>query len=385
MTTGARARLEALIGVYSPDPKAPIAVAVSGGSDSVALMHIVADWAKTAPRRVHVLSVDHGLRPEARAEAAQVAAAAKTLNLCHDCLVWTDPKPGQAAARDARHRLLAKASRAAGARVLLLGHTRDDLCETLLIRKRRNAPRAQLAGPCMVAPSPVWPEGRGLTLIRPLLDKRRRDLRAGLIARGVSWVDDPSNAAVKYERVRVRQFLARHPKLAARVDEIAERLLAQRLVADQALGAALLNPQMVSVSDEGLIELRQVAPDLLARLLSVLARIAGGHDRPPRAEAVAALLADLTIAGARRTLAGAWLQRTKTGYLIGRDPGAASGLDADGLWDGRYARDEAGGLAENSSILMRAAQPESDQWTPIIADRIAHEARVLAQILNERK
>lgn len=374
MIAGVGAKFEALIGAHSSNPNIPICVAVSGGSDSIALMYLLADWAQ---RPVHVLSVDHRLRPEAADEAAQVAVAAKALGLRHETLIWDQPRGGQAAARDARHRLLAAASRAAGARVLMLGHTRDDLCETVMIRKRHKAPRDRLAGPAVVAPSPVWPQGRGLTLIRPLLDCRRSDLREWLGARGVSWVNDPSNEAAKYERVRVRQFLARHLKLAAIVDDVAERLLAQRLVVDRALGAALLDPQLVSVSDEGLVEVvaTELAPELLARMLAVLVRISGGHDRPPRAEAVAALMDDLNHAGERRTLAGAWLQTTKTGYLIGRDPGEAAGVDAGGLWDGRYAPEGGGGLAENMSVLMRASRPPDENWTPIIAERIVHEAR----------
>lgn len=362
------------MGAYSSGPARPICVAVSGGSDSIALMHALADQAQ---QQVHVLTVDHQLRPEASDEAAQVAEAARDLGLTHETLAWDAPRAGQAAARDGRHRLLAKAARKIGAQVLLLGHTRDDLCETILIRKRRKAPRARLAGPAMVAPSPVWPEGRGLTLIRPLLAYHRRDLRDWLTVRNVRWVDDPSNDAVKYERVRVRQFLARHPKLAASLDQMAEELLAQRLIADRALGEALLNEDIVTVSDEGLItaDLNGVSTPLREQVLAVLVRIAGGHDRPPRAEALASLLAGLTQKGERRTLAGAWLQVSQTGYLIGRDPGEAAGLDGDGLWDGRYACDAAGTLADNDSVLMRAARPPGDHWTPIMADRIAGEAR----------
>lgn len=366
------AALAGLIGAYSSDPCQPIAIAVSGGSDSTALMYLLADWADQNPRKLHILSVDHRLRDEAQGEAATVGKRAAELGLSHDILVWDRPRPGQAAARDGRHRLLAQAARAAGAKVLLLGHTLDDVIETVLMRKRHSAPRDRLAGPSLTAPSPVWPQGRGVTLIRPLLHLRRAGLRTWLQRRGIDWVDDPSNAQTVYERVRVRQFLARHPALAEIMLPITLGLMARRQSGDAALGKALSD---VSVDASGLMscELESLDTALAQRVLAVVIRIAGGHDRPPRREAVADLLNAAIRVGERRTLAGAWLQKTRSGFLIGRDPGEAGGLGVDGLWDRRYQHVDTPTLPDEMPFLLRASQPPDARWTPIMAERITHE------------
>ncbi|MCF6328677.1 MAG: tRNA lysidine(34) synthetase TilS [Henriciella sp.] len=374
---GAEAEIDALISAYSPHPADPVALAVSGGSDSMALMHIVARWAVKPRRKICVLTVDHQLRPEAATEARIVAEVAAALGLDHQILTWASPRAGQAAARDARHRLLAEATWLLGAKTLLLGHTFDDLIETILIRKRRNAPRTLLAGPMPAAPSPVWPQGRNLTLIRPLLNIRRQALKDELQSRDLSWVDDPTNDNPAYERVRVRQFLSRHPRLASMMGPIATALLAQRETYDAQLGQALLDTRTVQVEASGLIQvdLTRIDPPITPRMIAILLRIAGGHNLPPRAEAVGELIAALQQPGERRTLAGAWVQRSKTGLLIGRDPGEVRGERSPNIWDGRYVRDDNAALPDEMPILLREARPPGSDWRSVIGERIAHEAR----------
>ncbi len=365
--------LAALLAAYSPDPKTPIGVAVSGGSDSLALLHVAA----SAHRHVHVFTVDHRLRPESADEARWVAEQANALGLPHKTLSWKMPRPGQAAARDARYRLLAEAVRTVGARVLLLGHTFDDVLETVLIRKRHKAPLDQLAGPMPAAPCPVWPEGRGMTLLRPLLQLRRETLRDSLRTKNVAWIEDPSNDAVAYERVRVRHFLRRHPALCGVMREIAEGLMAKREVRDRALGGVLADPQRVEVRATGLIavNLEGLEAPLAARVMAVLLRIAGGHDRPPSPEPVAELLSRLQDPGSRRTLAGAWVQKAESGFLIGRDPGEVKAQIKNDIFDGRYARDAEAALPDELPILIREARPPGPHWRSLIAERIALEAR----------
>ncbi|MDO9249546.1 MAG: ATP-binding protein, partial [Phenylobacterium sp.] len=105
---------------------APIAVALSGGGDSLALTLMVADWAKVRGRSLLVLTVDHGLRAESAAWTRSCAATADRLGADFQALAWEGDKPATglpAAARSARHRLIADAARAAGAKVVLMGHT----------------------------------------------------------------------------------------------------------------------------------------------------------------------------------------------------------------------------------------------------------------------
>ena len=150
-----------LVETCSPDPDRPIAVAVSGGSDSMALFWHLSGWAERARRPLHVLSVDHGLRAESTEECRFVAS--QSARAGHDCVLlsWDGHQAGQAAARQGRHRLLAKAARQAGAKVLCLGHTLDDVVETLLMRRRRGVKSASQAGPVLASASPVWPDRRG--------------------------------------------------------------------------------------------------------------------------------------------------------------------------------------------------------------------------------
>lgn len=369
--------LDALIGAYSPDPKPPISIAVSGGGDSTALLHRASDWARKSGRELLVLTVDHGLRAEAGSEAEAVAAWASDLGHAHQTLKWNAPRKGQAQARKARHTLLAEAARGAGSDVLMLGHNFDDVVETILMRHRRKAPRDQLAAPAQVSPSPIWPEGRGLTLIRPMLGERRASLRVWLNERGHDWFDDPSNKNRDFERVRVRQFLQRQTKLGGVMDKIAEQLIGVRAKADQCLGEALLNPEIVRTDAAGLIQFvpGDLPPDLAIRVAGILLRIAGGHDRTPRAGQVRDLLTELQEVGRRQTLAKAWVQKTKLGYAIGRAPGPNGDKVHSDLWDGRYER---GGEADRvgpTSILLRASQPPGVEWRPVIADRICHEAK----------
>ncbi|HEU0160418.1 MAG TPA: ATP-binding protein, partial [Hyphomicrobiaceae bacterium] len=117
------------------EPARGLALAVSGGSDSTALMLLVADWlalTRQDPRAVFVLTVDHGLRPEAASEARWVEQAAVRLSFRHAVLPWRGPKPKtglQAAARAARYALLAEFMRAAGLSRLVTAHTADDQAE----------------------------------------------------------------------------------------------------------------------------------------------------------------------------------------------------------------------------------------------------------------
>ncbi|MEM9937485.1 MAG: tRNA lysidine(34) synthetase TilS [Pseudomonadota bacterium] len=368
---------EPLVSRFCADPEAPLALAVSGGSDSTALLYLMTDWASRSDRNLIVLTVDHGLRSEAAAEAAHVKHLSTALGHKHQTLIWTKPRAGQNAARDARHRLLAHAAKQAGAAVLLLGHTLDDVIETIHIRRRRGTAEAFLAGPMLAAPSPVWPEGRDCTLLRPLIMTRRDDLRAWLTDKGRSWIEDPSNENTDFERIEVRKSLAEAAiDEKARVSEALD-LLNMRASYDQLFGDAIRDHVVVQPS--GLVEMRTGGlPDgLQARLAALVARVAGGHDRTPRAEPVRAMLDSLLHPGARATLGGAWFQKAADGLWIGRDPVELnSKLECD-LWDGRYTPEVMANLmVEDTPFLLRQSLPPSPHWRPILGDRLALEQKI---------
>jgi tRNA(Ile)-lysidine synthase len=185
----------------------PMAVALSGGGDSLALLLMAHAWARPANRRLIALTVDHGLQADSRQWGQWCAERAARLGVAHQALTWTGEKPRTgvaAAARAARHRLIADAARAAGARVILFGHTADDVLEAEAMR----ADGLAIPSPHAWSPSPVWPEGRDLFILRPLLGVRRSELRDWLSDQGEAWIDDPANADPHQPRARVRALVA---------------------------------------------------------------------------------------------------------------------------------------------------------------------------------
>lgn len=366
------AEFDALIARASTNSTQSLALAVSGGSDSLALLLLTHDWAVRARRNLRIFTVDHGLRPEARREAESVAALARDLGHTHQILSWANPKRTQSAARAARYRLICDAMRTAGEHCLLVGHTLDDVVETALIRRRRGVRGTSIAGPTIAAPAPVWPEGRGITVLRPLIKTRRSALQSHLRRHGHTWVEDPSNHSLAYERIRVRTFLHRHPGLREISTQFVRKLQHQRAVEDQELGRIL---DRVHVQSDGTIDTAGI--DVPERALSLLARCASGSAAEPRAGSVRSLMSTLRNPGMRQTLGGAWFQRTPNGFLVGRDPGATPHCAEHGIFDGRFARSEQARLpdSKDQSFLVRHASPPGQHWREIVSERLAHMAQ----------
>ena len=181
-------------------------LAVSGGPDSMALMWLVVRWRNALAHgpRLIAITVDHGLRSEAAAEARHVKRLARSLDVPHRTVRWTGAKPKTglpAAARAARYRLLAQAARAAGATHILTAHTRDDQAETLLMRMLRGSGISGLAA--MARES-----GRdGVRLARPFLDVSKSRLIATLTRAKVGFADDPTNHDTNFTRPRLRAVM----------------------------------------------------------------------------------------------------------------------------------------------------------------------------------
>jgi tRNA(Ile)-lysidine synthase len=174
-------------------------------------MWLAARWRRALARgpRLIAVTVDHGLRPGAAAEAREVKRLARSLDLPHRTLRWTGPKPRTglpAAARAARYRLLAQAARASDATHILTAHTRDDQAETLLMRMLRGSGIAGLAA--MARES----ERDGLVLARPFLDISKSQLIATLRKAKVGFAEDPTNRDTSFTRPRLRTLM---PVLAA--------------------------------------------------------------------------------------------------------------------------------------------------------------------------
>ena len=196
---------------YSIRGKEKIAVAVSGGSDSLALLLMLVDWAGEHKIHLHCLTVDHGLRAASRDEAVMVASCCAELGVAHDILTWDGEKPTTGlsnAARDARYELMAERCLDLGISHLVLGHQSDDQAETLMMRLSRSDQGGRgLAGMPLKTEYYSKVDGK-ISLHRPLLDLAREDLQGYLSQRSVKWVSDPTNDNTAYERVRTRLILA---------------------------------------------------------------------------------------------------------------------------------------------------------------------------------
>lgn len=301
---------------------APLAVALSGGGDSLALALLAADWAKARGRRLLILTVDHRLNPQSADWTRACAAHAARLGADFQALAWDGDKPARglpAAARAARHRLLAGAARKAGARVILMAHTASDIAEAAAMRVAGST----TPSPREWAPSPVWPEGRGVFLLRPMLHLARGEIRAWLAARGQTWIEDPANADLRFARARARAAGA-----------------------DLALPEPAREPPPMDmeVDAAGVVSLPRMA--LTPRALAVACLCAAGAERPPRAERLARIVA-MAATGAPfvGTLAGARIEARADRLSIMREPGelvrrppAPLILAAGeaGVWDGRF-------------------------------------------------
>lgn len=211
------------------------AVAVSGGADSFALLHLAIHWARQNNANIIALTVDHRLRADSTAEAQHVALWCRTHNIPHHILSWTEEKPTSAIqdkARKIRRELLLSFCHRHRINYLLLGHQINDQAETFLMRLQRGSGVTGLSCMCSVTVDPVY----AIQVLRPLLFSRRHDLRRYCLAHDVPFIDDPSNENEDFERVRMRKIL--HDLPAEFSEEITDgiSLAAQRLQrAEQAL------------------------------------------------------------------------------------------------------------------------------------------------------
>jgi len=335
----AAALREAVTAHFGPAPPGRLGVAVSGGSDSVALLHLLNDWRAKGGPPLRVATVDHGLRAQAADEAAEVARLCKGMGLAHDTLRWA----GQAArgnlpdaARRARYCLLAGWARRHGVGDVAIGHTEDDLAETFLMRLARGAGVDGLA-----AMRGRW-QADGVTFHRPMLALGRENLRRTLRARGQGWAEDPTNTDPAYLRPQARTILTALAPLG--LDGSTLAATARRLSeARAALGACARHAatQIASVEGGDLLWRRDEfahLPDETARRL-LLAGLAWmtGRDYPPRGAAMTALLA-AAREGRRMTLRGCVLSGDPTHLRLTREYRAVARLrvPSGAVWDGRW-------------------------------------------------
>jgi tRNA(Ile)-lysidine synthase len=330
-----------LVADLVPENVSRIAVAVSGGPDSMALLRLAARWAKERRVELHALTVDHRLRAESAAEAKQVAAWCAALGVEHKTLVWRGAKPRSnihAEARLARYGLLIGWCKRDRVSHLLVAHHLEDQAETVLLRLGRGSGVAGLAG---MRPKL---DLDGVAIVRPLLAVPKARLLATLEAFGQASIDDPSNRNEAYQRVQVRQaltLLAPAGVAAGNVAATAARM--RRVEAALAAATAELLDRAMPLHKLGWcrvdVAALAAAPEEIAlRALRQRLCQVGGDPLPPRLESLEGFR-EVILAGGVATLHRCAASRWRGGMVLCRElrhlPAAIAPPPA--LWDGRFA------------------------------------------------
>lgn len=318
---------------------ARLGIAVSGGGDSVALMHILAQCFESEQVRLFAATVDHGLRPESADEARQAGALAKSLGIPHDILKWQDrDRTGnlQDQARRARYRLLGDWAKSRSVAVVALGHTADDQAETVLMRLIRSA------GVTGLSAMPVRRTLHGITIFRPLLGIRREELRSYLTQNDIGWAEDPSNNDLRYDRIKVRRALEVLEPLgltARTLANVAQNMSQAREALDWYSFLAARDIATI-VGGDVVLDLNRfrALPDEISRRLFGRALLwISSAEYPPRRGALAEALTAVRL-GKSSTLSGCRVLRQGQKIWICREFNAVRRVHAacGQVWDGRW-------------------------------------------------
>jgi len=285
------------LGPFAADRR--VAVAVSGGADSMALAWLLAQWG-----RPHAILVDHGLRPGSDAEVTEAADRLAAFGVPATVVTLRDLRPGAAAARAARYDALTATCARLGQVELCLGHHARDQAETVLMRRDRGSGPAGLAGMSALSVR------RGVRLLRPLLAVEPARLRTMLQMAGVGWCDDPGNDDPATVRGGMRQAFRRDPNLAIAAQDSQAKAALARWAVDRAVAQELA--ATVTIAPGGSAEVRGT---LSAPALSALIWTVSGRPYPPSP----ALVARATPMRAQ-TLHGVQIARAGTGWRVMREP-----------------------------------------------------------------
>lgn len=327
--------LAAVARAFDACPAGPVGIAVSGGGDSLALLHLAH---RIAPDRVRAVTVDHGLRPESAEEAARVAAFCAVRAIDHSTLRWAGPPAGgnlMDQARLARRQLISDWAGRRGVRHVLLGHTADDQAETLLMNLARAAGLDGLSGL-----RPVW-RTAGLDWHRPLLAVPRAALRRYLAGQGVGWIDDPSNENDRFARARARKALQALAPLGVSAEHLAQsaRHLAAARASLQDITARMAEAHVQDCAGALQMEgaaLDRMPPEIARRLLQAVLRWMTGTPHPPR-EAKLDHLRQALAARRDATLGGLRFCWRQGAWLILREGRGVQGPVPFGqIWDHRW-------------------------------------------------
>ena len=349
-------------------PMSSLLVAVSGGSDSIALMHLASRWAAQRGLVCSVITIDHDLRTESAREAIFVKLAAGALGLEHKTVRWKGWDNNgnlQSCARKARYDLIGE--NRGRHNIVLTGHTLDDQAETFLLRLRRGSGVDGLAA--MPAKRKITGKNGGFWLLRPMLELTRDKIKNFLVRQKISWVEDPSNEDNKFDRIVIRKVIQQLSDLgitAFLLSNTATHMRRARTALD--LQAGRMAQQICSTHMGDLVIDRKGFSDMHAeikfRLFARGLRWVSSNPYNPRFNALVAIM-ERVLTGKAQTLHGCYIFPETEHIRISREFNAVSKiripLRNNTLWDGRWKLQSLDQHC-NSFCQVAALGPEGARW-----------------------
>lgn len=346
--------LKHLVGAaFSFDKPDHVAVAVSGGGDSIALLRLVADWGRAQKVKVSAVTVNHGLRDASAAEAQFVAQTCEALKIKHTTLMWTGWSGKgnlQDAARRARYGLMAQWAKEEGISTIALGHTADDQAETFFMRLARASGLDGLTGMQRRRLSD------DITWVRPLLMQERSELRVFLRSIHQPWIDDPSNDDETFDRVKARKAMGALTDLGIDA-HVVGRVMDHLAQVQSALDVATHDHAvgcMVEQNGDLLISRAAFAagaPEVNRRLIAHCLRWIASADYTPRGIKLQEFMSAM-LRGKDATLHGVRLLGGKQELRLTREYGAIAGKTSipGEVWDNRWRVV----FDKNQDVIVRA-------------------------------
>ncbi len=296
-----------------PDDQKHIAVGLSGGGDSMALAHMICAWAVENNRHIHLLSLNHNLRDDAKIEASQIAAWVDDFpNSKHHILTWNfDEKPDTAVmerARNARYDLMTNYCNKHDIQTLCIAHHADDQLETFMFRLAKGSGLDGLTG------MNEWSEINDVQIYRPLLQHTHQDLIDYCKTHHLSWIEDPSNKDEKYARPRLRKALEAEGFDTRRFAKTCERLSRAQNALDWMVDDFITK---YWGENSNFQMLKSYPLDIQIRVLQkIIARVGDvKHSYPPKLERVEDIIATIKPSQSA-TLHGCVLSLSKDGNTL---------------------------------------------------------------------
>lgn len=294
-----------------------LAVAVSGGSDSLALCLLLSWFIKEYGGELHCLTIDHQLRSDSLSEAVIVGEILKGLGISHKIISWEGKKPKsniQEEARFARYSLLTEYCHKNNISYLATGHQKNDQAENFIIRLDHGSGIYGLSG------IPSIGEFNKIKIIRPLLNFTKQELQEFLVSQNIKWIEDPSNMNEKFTRVKIRNILKRYPEWIDKIATVSNNLLKAKDCIEYFLNKSIkelveIHSNSVAIKQEGFNELPQ---EIRFRMLTKLLQDFSNNLKPARGERIENLLAKIETGRAFKasTLSGCLISRKKDNIII---------------------------------------------------------------------